>query len=131
MTEPWSPEVTEVSAHGFESWVDSGAGADLLRVRGEIDLETGEQFAVHLREALRPDRALIIDLRDVSYIDVRGVMALEEAGVRAAAAGQRFIVVSSNALLHKLFSILQFDGGADLVMTVEDAWRLLGTASET
>lgn len=111
--------------------MDPADGVALLRIFGEVDLVTGDEFAAHLGEAGRPGRALIVDLRGVLYIDVRGVKALEDAGVRASAAGQRLIVVSSNPLFHKLFSILQFDGQVDLVTTVDDARRLLGTAPET
>jgi len=34
-------------------------------------------------------------------------------------------------LAHKLFSILRFDGGADLVATVDDALRLVGHSERT
>jgi anti-sigma B factor antagonist len=117
-----------VSAPKLAVSLVSGAGADVLRVSGEVDLATGEEFAAHLGDALGTGRPLIVDLRELSYIDVRGVKALEDAGVRATGDGRRFVIVSSNKLFQKLFSILRFDGGAEMVSTVNDALRLVGQA---
>jgi len=105
--------------------VEQSNGSNILRVAGEVDLATADQFAARLIDALRPDRALIVDLSELSYIDVRGAKVLGDAGARAHAAGQRCIVVSSNRLIHKVFSILEFDGQIDLVGTLDDARKLL------
>ncbi len=114
-----------MKAPNLDVSVQPRAGADILRVSGEVDLATRDEFTAHLRDAQRPDRALIIDLRELSYIDVRGAKALDDAGVRANTAGQRCIVVSSNSLLLKVFSILQFDGRVAVVGTLDDALGLL------
>jgi anti-anti-sigma regulatory factor len=70
-------------------------------------------------------------MRELSYIDVRGIKALEDAGLQAQSAGQRFMVVSASSLIRKMFSILQFDGRVQLVGTLDDALRLLGRQSGT
>ncbi|HLW46504.1 MAG TPA: STAS domain-containing protein [bacterium] len=106
------------------------AGADVLRISGEVDIATGPMFVRQLSNALRPDRGLIVDMRAVTYIDLRGVRALEEASVRARTAGQRLVVVSSNSLVHRLFSILQLQGHTTLVNTIEDAMRLADPARQ-
>ena len=45
-------------------------------VRGEVDLATAPVMRAVLADACRPDRALVVDLRAVTYLDSAGVAAL-------------------------------------------------------
>jgi anti-anti-sigma factor len=103
---------------------ESVAGVDVLRVGGEIDIATGHEFAERLDQALRSGRALVLDLRGVSYIDLRGIKAIETAAASASRAGQRLVVASSSSLFRRLLTILQGKGSIELATTVEQGVEL-------
>lgn len=111
---------------GLSFFAESVAGIDVLHVAGEVDIATGRDFGARLEDAVRPDRGLVVDMRGVSYIDLRGLKALEAASARSTGLGQRLIVVSSSSQFRRLFSILSVGGRTELVTTLEDAVRLAG-----
>jgi anti-anti-sigma factor len=49
-----------------------------LELAGELDLSTAPSFAAHLRTVRLPGEVLV-DLRDVSFMDSRGMLALIDA----------------------------------------------------
>jgi RNA polymerase sigma-B factor len=86
--------------------VETTGDATTLRVSGEIDLATREQLSAALTAALAvvgdapPDRTaeLVLDLRQVSFIDVHGADALARTTDQAAARGIRLRVLSGRAV---------------------------------
>jgi anti-anti-sigma factor len=51
----------------------------VLRVRGELDMASAEQLRGALTDALANDPAVVIDLRDVPFIDLSGVRVILRA----------------------------------------------------
>ncbi len=77
----------------FATELDATAEPATLRLRGEIDLAVEEA----LRDAIdalldSPAQRLVIDLREVAYMDSTGVQQLLSAQVRAEEAGRRLAV---------------------------------------
>ena len=57
----------------------STGSPSILVVRGELDIATAEQFRFALKRALADDPALVIDMAEVSFIDLAGVRVILEA----------------------------------------------------
>lgn len=75
--------------------VDGGT----LRVSGEIDLCTADDLRAALRGLLgRRDRAVVVDLRGVSFVDCAGVGLLVDARRRAARSGTALRIVAGRAV---------------------------------
>ncbi len=102
-------------------------GAVILHVRGEIDLATAQKFAQAL-SGLSGDRAAVIDLAHVEYLDLIGVRALEEFDAQRRTAGRRVILAAPQLHVRR---VLEFTGAAHrfrIVETVAEALNLLQIA---
>jgi RND superfamily putative drug exporter len=64
-----------------------------LALRGELDLATAPQFAEQLADAEPGTETLLVDLRDVTFMDSSGIGELVGAHQRARRAGRRLVVV--------------------------------------
>jgi RNA polymerase sigma-B factor len=93
--------------------VDGGAAA--VRVRGDVDVATGERFAAALVEPLgsgaQPSE-LVVDLSGVRFVDGGGVRAIARGARLAAARGVRMRLLSCRAL--------------DDMVQVLGGWRQIG-----
>jgi RNA polymerase sigma-B factor len=100
--------------------VDTTGGATTVRVSGEIDLATREQLSTALAAALAaagdtpPDRTaeLVLDLRQVTFIDVHGADALARTTDRAGERGLRLRVLPGPAVDYIATLIPEWGGTA-------------------
>ncbi|NUT55006.1 MAG: hypothetical protein HOQ03_03345 [Thermoleophilia bacterium] len=60
-------------------WRDEGHAAASVRAAGELDAATSRQLAGVLREALGSAQVLLLDVREVTFGDSRGVRAILDA----------------------------------------------------
>lgn len=83
---------------------------------GEFDLAGIERFerAIAAVEAQQP-RAIVIDLRELEFMDSSGLRALVMADDRAQKAGRRLAIVPGPPVIRRVFEITQLDGRLDLV----------------
>ena len=65
------------------SWTDGGPDAAWVHVAGELDIATTPQLERTLREAQLQARLVVLDLRELAFIDSSGVHAIVNAGIRA------------------------------------------------
>jgi anti-sigma B factor antagonist len=71
----------------------------VLRVRGEVDLCTVAHLRAHLHAALAAGpRAVVVDLRGVSFIDCTGIGVLADARCRARRRNVRLEIVPGRAV---------------------------------
>jgi anti-sigma B factor antagonist len=82
--------------------------AVVVSPRGDIDLSTLVKAAAAL-DAARPAAgaagALILDLRDVGFMDTSGLRLIIEEQQRAAEGGYRFALVRGSSRVQRLFDI--------------------------
>jgi anti-anti-sigma factor len=64
-----------------------------LALRGELDLETAPQFRERLQDAEPDAELVVIDLRDVAFVDSCGIGELVGAQQRAHREGRRLVLV--------------------------------------
>ena len=97
-------------------------GIICLSVIGDIDLANAAEFATQLEVATQSDgRGVILDLRELRYIDSSGIKVLLEAK----GTGRGIVLVAVSPLVHRILSILNLDQLMPMFSTVEEALRSL------
>jgi len=89
----------------------------LVAVRGEVDLATVDALRGELSSALGRSEKVVLDLREVSFMDTQGLAAVIEAERVSAASGTPFVVVRAPETVHRLFDMI---GLSDRLTVVDD-----------
>ncbi len=97
------------------TWNQGGSGAAWVHAAGELDLATAPQLAQTLREALCA-RLVMLDLRELTFMDSAGVHVILDAARVARQAGGRLILVRGPAHIDRLLALT---GVCDEVETFE------------
>lgn len=82
------------------TWTDGGAGAAWVHVAGELDLATSGQLAQALREAQVRAHVVVLDLRDLTGVDV-----IVDAGIAARRTGGRLVVLRDPGNVEAVFTL--------------------------
>jgi len=100
----------------------------LVVVSGELDLASGPALEHELARALasRP-RVLVIDLRELEFIDSTGLSILIKAHQRAQAEGRRFAVVKGPSQVQRLLGLTGLEERLTLVDSPDE---MLGVAED-
>jgi anti-anti-sigma factor len=110
-------------------WTKGGLNAAWVQVAGELDIDTTPQ----LERTLREPRAqlVVLDLRELAFIDSSGVHAIVNASVRARQFGQRLVLLRGPARVDRIFGLT--GNSADVekgYMDPVDALHLLPEAED-
>lgn len=97
--------------------IATNEGRALVTVRGELDLLTAQQLAAKLVEAERAASDLLIDLSDLTFLDVAGTHVLRDACARN---GTRIVCPPGNP--RRVLELLSFGDVGLLHDSVEEAW---------
>jgi anti-sigma B factor antagonist len=89
----------------FVCTVEQGTCTAWVQLTGELDLLTAPVLQRHLREALAHATLVVIDLRQLSFIDATGVHVICNASERADAEGRRLMVLRGPAQVDRLFTL--------------------------
>jgi anti-sigma B factor antagonist len=82
------------------------AGRIVLRIIGDLDLETAPRLASHTEPILEAGTGgLVIDLSRVTFIDSSGLSALIRLTQRMGAANRPFQIIKPPPLVGKVFEI--------------------------
>jgi anti-anti-sigma factor len=86
------------------------AGRPALAVRGELDIAGVDEFERSLAavESEQPP-VLVIDLREVTFLDSSGLRTLLAAERRAKSDGRRLVLVRGPEPVHRVFEIALLD----------------------
>lgn len=80
--------------------------AAVLAISGELDLSSTPELETHLAEAFRSaTKVVIVDLRELDFIDSTGLSALVRANQQAQDAGCEFGIVNGGAQVRRLLSL--------------------------
>ena len=92
------------------------AGGVRLTVSGEMDL--GSMWAADdaLRRAERDTRLLVLDLRDLTFMDAAGLAVVIHAGQRARGTGRRFVVWLRSSGVRRLFELSRAERTLEIVV---------------
>jgi anti-anti-sigma factor len=106
-------------------------GATVLAPRGELDLASCRQLEEELERVSRSEPPLmILDLREVDFMDSTGLRLVVSADQRARESGRRFGVVNGSKQVRRLLSLTRVEEQLTLVDAPEDLLGndLLGSA---
>jgi anti-sigma B factor antagonist len=96
------------------TWEDGGSGA-WVHVAGEVDLATSPQLEQTLREAQRYARLVVLDLRELTFIDCRGVHVIVDAARDARQTGRRLVLVRGQANVDRVLTLTGACAHVDIV----------------
>ncbi len=106
--------------HGFGLIIEE-LGSDSVRIalRGELDLAHAYTFDEELRrvEESRP-ACIVLDLRELSFLDSCGLARLLAARRRARRLGHRLVLVRGPAVIQRLFALSAVDEAFEMVSEV-------------
>jgi anti-sigma B factor antagonist len=82
-----------------------GPDAAWVRVAGELDLSTLPQLVKALSEPRLQPRLVVLDLRELEFIDSSGVRAIVEADSRARQTGRQLLLLRGPANVDRMFKL--------------------------
>lgn len=117
MTEGWSLEGEGIFAISRR---EAGEGT-LLAPRGDLDLATVETLNAALRAAEESHQLVVLDLRDVPFMDSSGLHALIAADLRMRERGGRLVVVQGGDQIRRLLALTGADKQLEVVEDPSEA----------
>ena len=90
----------------FSVTVHSEGSAEVVVVRGEIDLATADAVRADLRGAAERAETVVLDLREVAFMDTQGLTVVIEAHQAAENDGTRFAITRAPDHVHRLFDMI-------------------------
>lgn len=88
----------------------------VIRVRGELDLDGCPQLDQALEEAEQTERGpIVVDLEELTFIDVAGLECLLAASQRAARNGNRLQITQGRDVVARMFRLTSLDAALPLV----------------
>jgi anti-anti-sigma factor len=95
-----------------------------IALRGELDLEHAYTFDEELRAIEdREPRCILIDLRELRFLDSCGLARLLAARKRARRAGRRLLLVRGPAAVQRLLALTAVTESFEVVSDVPEAMR--------
>jgi anti-anti-sigma factor len=81
----------------------------LVRLAGELDISTAPILERHLHEALGGGRRLVVDLRELSFMDSSGLVVLARWELGSRMDGYNLAVIPGREPIQRLFTITGLD----------------------
>jgi anti-anti-sigma factor len=111
-----------VLVHGFELTVQQiGAGAVSIRLSGALDLAYAYRFDDELRHAERDASCLVLDLRELHFVDSAGISRILAARRRARRAGRRLVLVRGSSAVQRFMQLAALTEHFEYVGSPEEA----------
>ena len=112
-------------AQVFECGVEETAEAIVLRPSGEVDLATVSILHDVFTAAIERERAIVVDMRMVRYIDSSGIHALFDHAKACKQLGKVLMLVAPGPTVQKVLEITRIDDAIPVLASVEVALDLL------
>jgi anti-anti-sigma factor len=93
---------------------ERGLDAAWVHVTGALDIATTPQLAQTLREAQLQARLVVLDLRELAFMDCAGIHAIVQASSRARRSGGRLLLLRGPAYVDRLFSLTGNSGEVEI-----------------
>jgi anti-sigma B factor antagonist len=121
-----NPEISRLGAEmqsHFRVEVSNKGEAAVISIRGELDLASSPALEEELERVAKSDATLVVvDLRNLEFMDSTGLSVLVRAHQRAAQSSQRFGLAGGSQQVQRLLSLT---GVADRLVLAEAPEELL------
>ena len=87
------------------SWTGGGPDGAWVHVVGELDIATTPQLERSLRDAQLEARLVVLDLRELAFMDCSGLHAIVNAGIRARQGARRLLVLRGPPNVDRVFTL--------------------------
>jgi anti-anti-sigma factor len=95
-----------------------GPATAWVHLAGELDLATAPDLDLALREAQAQAGLVVLDLRELAFMDSCGVHAILHASIRARQAGRRLVVLRGSPKVDRMFALTGTAGGLAITDSV-------------
>jgi anti-anti-sigma factor len=110
------------TAPQFTAEIESRNGVARIALVGELDMATAPILAEHMaRVEQNGTIAVLLDLRDLTFVDSSGLHVFLEASKRAEANGHRLVMVGATQTTQRLFELT----GAEFLLDGKQAVSVL------
>jgi anti-sigma B factor antagonist len=103
LVDPPAPRLLRAPAASLRLSIEGGPAHVRIRLAGELDLHTVPQLRQAVDAHARSGQTMIIDLRELEFIDSMGLAALVRIRHRALARDARLQLVAAPAAVHVVF----------------------------
>jgi anti-sigma B factor antagonist len=81
------------------------SGSTIIDVTGDIDMGTSPIFRKALLQSLKKTTRLVVNLREVLYVDSSGIASLVEVLKEARKTEKRLVLIGLNAPVHEVLQL--------------------------
>jgi anti-anti-sigma factor len=93
----------------------SGHDAAWVRVTGELDIATAPQLAQTMRKAVLRAQRVVLDLRELTFMDCVGIHVVVAASKHARQAGAHLVLVRGPSHVDRLFTMTRTSDALEIV----------------
>jgi anti-anti-sigma factor len=87
------------------SWTSGGLDAGWVHLAGALDIATAPRLERTLREPLLQTHLVVLDMRELAFLDCSGVHAIVDASLRARKAGHRLVLLHGSPNVNRMFTL--------------------------
>jgi anti-sigma B factor antagonist len=87
------------------SWTCGGLDAGWVHLAGVLDIASAPQLAKTLREPALQTHLVVLDLRQLVFMDSSGVHAIVDASIRARKLGHRLVLVHGSPDINRMWAL--------------------------
>ena len=87
------------------SWSSDDIEPGLVSVGGALDIASAPRLASALRDAVTPTTSVVLDLNDLTFMDVLGLHAIIDATARAQRLGRRLVLLCGPPAVQRVFAL--------------------------
>jgi anti-anti-sigma factor len=89
------------------SWTDGGVDAVWMHVAGELDVAAAPRLDLTLRDPQLQARLVVLDLRDLTFMDGAGLHTIVSASDRARRGGGRLVLLRGPPNVSRVFDLAE------------------------
>jgi anti-sigma B factor antagonist len=97
------------------SWTNGSLNSASVHITGELDIATTPQLQATLLEPRLQAQLVVLDLREVAFIDASGVHAIVNASIRARRVGHRLVLLRGGLDVDRVFTLTGSTGDVEIV----------------
>ena len=97
------------------SWTNGTVDSAGIHIIGELDIATTPQLRRTLREPQLQAQLVVLDLRELAFIDASGVHAIVNASLRAREIGHRLVLLRGGLDVDRVFTLTGSSDDVEIV----------------